>query len=419
MTKIFSVSNHGVPDGYGRIVDETFTRLWRRQYDIFAASLSYDGLLPATYSGRQLPYHVAALAGKPNWVEAVMQLINVIQPDVIVVTQDAPYAQALRFAPIDWSKYGFIVITPVDGAPIYPQWVDVIKQADAALTISEFGVDAYRKQGVEVGLCRPAANLDSFFRLNDDQRKTLRERAGIAPDAFVLGTAAQNQGRKDIPAMMQGFFEFAKDKPTARYIMDMDKVSPAGWDLPALCQQFGWDASKILFREDFHRMGIFELRERYNLMDAHAVLSHREGWGLPLVEAQACGVVSMAMDYCSGTEICGNGKGVLVKPVDYTSVSTWGGALDYHPDVKHFTEQLQWLYKNPEERAAMAKRGQEWARSFTWDMAADSVQAAIEKVVAKRKGVVQAAPAPVVLPSVPQARPDGMNMETVPLLEAS
>lgn len=415
-TKILVVSDDGTPSGYGRISTEINRRLAKRGYHIMAASLGYDGLLPAMYESEPLPYHVASLQGKQNWPDLVYSIAGAYQPDIICVTQDAPYAQIVKSGPYDWSRIGFMVITPVDGAPIFPAWVEVGKKSDALMTISQFGVDTWRKAGVNAGLVRPGVNLNTFFPLSADKRTEIRSQLGIEADAFVLGVAAQNQGRKSIPQMMKAFFDFAADKPTARLLLDMDAQSPAGWDLSALCEQFGWDKSKIIFRADAVAKGVTGLNERYNILDAHAVLAFREGWGLPLVEAMACGVVSIAQDWCSGTEIVGGGKGVLIDNLDYFMPSTWGGALDKLPNTDTMTRKLQWLHENPDEKRAMAKRGMEWAREQTWDKAVDVVQANIERIIEKRKKSPVIAPVAVnsaiikAVEPLPQS-PDGVAQQ--------
>lgn len=425
MTKILVVSDDGVSSGYGRISAEINPRLIKRGHHIMAASLSYDGLLPATYDGEQLPYHVASLQGKPNWPDLVVAIASAYQPDIIWVIQDAPYSGIVRNAPLDWSRIAFIMTSPVDGAPIHPAWVDTAKQSDAVLTISEFGVKAWAEAGIQAGLTRPGINPNKFYRIPDDGRARIRQALGIAPDAFVLGMMAQNQGRKDVTGTLKAFFDFAKDKPTARLLLDMDEVSPAGWDIPSLCKQFSWDAGKLLFRSECIKRGVTELRDRYNILDAHAVLAFREGFGLPILEAMACGVVSMAQDWCAGTEVLTDGRGILIPAIDYFMPSTWGGALDKLPDLKVMTDKLQWLHDNAEERAAMAKRGMEWARRQTWDTAVDNAVAAIEKAVARKRvtpaiGGFQVAPVSSIIKAIeplPQS-PDGVA-EQVALLEAS
>ena len=405
MTKLLVLSDSGVPSGYGRITDEILTRLAKRGYEIMSASLMYDGLLPAVYEGQRLPYFVSSLGGHVNWPDLFAALVNAYQPDIIMVIQDAPYAETVRNGPFDWSRYGLVVITPVDGAPVYPQWVEMLKKADGTLSISQFGVDEHRKAGIPSELCRPGMNPNVFYRMPDADRLAVRAKLGIEPDAFVLGTVAMNQGRKDYGHMLEAFFRFATDKPNARYLINADAISPAGWDLNQLCQQHGWDTGKLLFKAQCEQRSVFELRERYNVMDAHVVLAHREGFGLPLVEAQACGVVSMALDWCSGPEVCSGGYGVLIPAVkdeygDYTGYSTWGGAFDKFPDRKAFVEALQRLYDHPEERRAIAQRGMERARTWTWDASVDNVVKVLERVMDKRRAMPQVPLAPM-LPPIP------------------
>ena len=422
MTKLLVVSDLGLPTGYGRISSETYTRLAKRGYDIFGFGLSYDGLLPASYDGVPYPFYVSAGGGKPNWVECVVNIANVVQPDIIHVVQDAPYAEAVRNAPMDWSRYGFMITTPVDGAPVFPNWVKLMAGCDAALTISQFGVDTYRKAGVPATLCRPGVDSNKFFRLPDEQRAALRAKLGIGAGAFVLGSAMMNQGRKLVSNSIRAFMEFAQDKPDARYLLDMERTSPAGWDIPALCEQFGWDIRKLIFRDDMVRAGLLELRDRYNCMDAHAVISHREGYGLPVAEGMACGVASMALDYCSGPELVGDGRGVLVRTIDYSEPGTWGGAEDRFPDMKDFVSGIQWLHDRPAERAAMAERGMMWSRQQTWDQATDALQEAIERVVAKRKAIPPASvPLHALQPPVgmmPVPTPAPRSVDGVALVEA-
>lgn len=384
--KVLLVSDNGVPTGYGRIADEIGVRLFKRAHDVMALSYYYDGLLPAQYEGQRLPYHVGVLVNKPDQVGEIVKVINSMQPDVVVSIQDFPYAVNLFHHPrVDWSTIGRVIVTPVDGAPIEPDWVKTMQMVDAGLTISEFGVKAFAEQGVSVGLCRPGVNLDKFHKLPDEERAALREKLGLAPDAFVLGSMCMNQGRKAVTLSLRGFFEFAKDKPSARYLLDMDEVGPAGWNLPHVIEQQGWDASKIIWRMDAVRAGLTDLNERYNVLDAHTVLAHREGYGLPLAESMACGVATLAMDYSSGTEIVGEGRGCLVKCIDYSVPGTWGGAEDKFPDLDDFVQYLQWLHDNPAEREAMALRGMAWARQQTWDMAADAVISTLERVQTQRQ----------------------------------
>lgn len=385
--RLLIVSDSGVPSGYGRIADELGLRLHERGVQIHQISLLYDGLLRPMYDGRiPLPYHVASVAGHPEWPQMTMAIAQAMRPDAVLVIQDMPYVQQVRDLPLDWSAIVFGAITPIDGVPIHPAWVETLKKADLAWSISAFGAAAMRDAGIEAHLCRPGIDPNFFFRRSDAERKTLRARAGLAEDAFILGSCAQNQGRKLWPQMLEAFFRFAKDKPASRFIANTEAISPIGWDLIQLCVQRGWDRSKILFRQD---LAAFTIAERYNLMDAHMVLASREGFGLPLIEAQACGAVSIAMDYCSGTEICGDGKGVLIPPIAFRGISTWGGAEDCYPNMEALASALQHLFDHPEECQAIAKRGMEHARGYVWVDAVDSVYSRLSRAVETRQKQIE------------------------------
>lgn len=381
--KLLVLSQSGIPTGYGRIADQLLTRLHKRGVHIHACSLGYDGLLPPQMDNEALPYWVAPVAA-PSYPDQVLRVASAVEPDVLLVIEDAPYLEAIRAAPYDWSTCKFVGITPVDGTPIYPRWLQIAKQADAWFSISQFGVDAYRRAGVATELARPGVNQTIFFRKADGEREALRAKLDLKPGQFLLGTMAQNQGRKAISIMVEAFFRFCTDKPDARYLLDMEPVSPAGWDVLALCEQYGWDASKLIFRSAAVSAGLTSLTDRYNLLDAHMVIAHREGYGLPLVEAMACGAPGVALDYCSGPEIVGandEARGVLVKALDYTEPGTWGGAEDKFPDKDSLNAALNRLYCEPVWRAQLAQKALAWAQTQTWDAPAQALYDTLVRLV--------------------------------------
>lgn len=378
MAKIFIFGDVGTPTGFGRIVNEIGTRLVQRKHQVMGAGMYYDGMHPHTF-----PMFIAPLSGHDIWTY-VFSLIIETQPEVVITCQDFPYHQQFyHLGRLDFSKFRWIFITPIDGVPIHRDWLSLVDVADGAMTISKFGVNAFKNAGYRVELLQPGINRQEFYPLPN--RQELRTKAGLTDENFVVGTMCQNQGRKDIPSMLQGFYQFAKDKPEARYVLDMDKISPAGWDILSLVEAMGEKTDKLIFREDLGAKGLTTLNERYNILDVHTVLAHREGYGLPLHEALACKVPSIAMDYCSGTEICGDGKGMLVAPIKqkYPRYGTWGNAVDLDPDIDDFVFQLEDLYFHPAKRLAIAEQGYEWAVEQTWDKATDQVEKVMEAALAR------------------------------------
>ena len=334
------------------------------------------------YPFNTLPYPVWGLGGADIW-NRLWGAMAQEKPDVVVVCQDFPYAQtAFHGGPIDWSQTKFIIVTPVDGVPIHPQWLDMVDLADETMVISRFGVEALRMAGKQVDLLHPGVDTSEFYPAVDaDEIKSIRETIGIAPDAFVIGSFMMNQGRKMVSATLAMFKEFAVDKPEAVLYLDMDKVSPAGWDIPTLISQLDMEEYTILYREDAFKAGILGLRERYIICDVTSQLAHREGFGLPNLESMACKVPPMVIDWCSGTEISAEGRAVRIRRLDYMEHGTWGGAKDAFPDMKDWLKKVNALYRSPGKRKTFSEKGHEWAIQQTWDVATDQFESVLSRAL--------------------------------------
>lgn len=371
--------------GFGRICNEVGLRLALRGHQISGVSLLWDGIFTQdwyTPLNHPYPFHVSGVAGR-DWGMYVKNIVGMANPDVVISTQDFPYAQQIYYnMMLDWSRRAFVNITPIDGYPIEKDWLTLTDETDATMVISEFGVEAMRQAGRKVGLCPPGIDASVFKPATPQEKKELRAKLGLDENAFILGMMAMNQGRKAIPHTLDGFAEFSKDKPNAYLYLDMDKIGQ--FHIPHLLEDKKINPNKVIFKDDAVAKGLSELRDRYCILDAHSVLSHREGFGLPLIESQACRVPTIAQDWCSGTEVCGGGKGYLVKALPQPRSSTWGGALDKDPDVSDFVKTLNQIYLNPESAKSVAQKGYEYALTRTWDKAADAVEQVLLQVAEKR-----------------------------------
>lgn len=410
--KIFILGDFVIPSGFGRICAEVARRLVIRGWQIVAASLPWTGY-PDMHGQ---PYRIIPLGGHDQGTMwgMVANIIAQENPDIIVVCQDFPYAHTVYHAlRIDWSVRKLIVVTPIDGTPINSAWIELTKHADATMVISRFGLEAMRLQGAQVDLLHPGVDTNEFFPAVAGEQAELRARVGIAPDAFVIGSFMMNQGRKAVPDVMEFFYEFARDKPDAVLYMDMDAQSPAGWDLWETCKQIDptqqiMNRDRVKAKEDAFKAGMTGLRERYLLCNISAQLAHREGFGLPNLESQACKVPPTVIDWCSGSEIAGNGKGILVRRLTQfgaNPIGTWGGARDAFADGADCLKKWNWLYRHRDHIQMIATKGYDWAVKQTWDVATDQFQSVLTDVLAKdkeRKANDIGSPTPV----IPDARPD-------------
>ena len=374
-----------VPSGFGRIGNEVLVRLKQRGYDVQAVGFNYTGW------PHGFPFWVWPIVNADLW-NTVTTIVNQTKPDILISCQDFPYHTMLYTGcRIDFSRLKWIWITPIDGTPIHPDWLKAVDWADAGMVISRFGVEAMRQEGKRVDLCHPGVNASEFYPADADEKKAMRAHAKYDEGDFVVGVVCMNQGRKAIAPMIEAFHEFARDKPNARLYLDMDKLSGAGWDIPNLLKSMRWtddEQKRVKYKEDMFKEAtdpLAPLRNRYMLMDAHMVISHREGFGMPLLESMACRIPTIALDWCSGTEIVGDGRGFLVPRTDYMEYGTWGGARDAFPNVPEIIAALNRIYNQPVEAAAIAERGYQWAVQQTWDVTADQVEAVIQRVIMQER----------------------------------
>ena len=100
----------------------------------------------------------------------------------------------------------------------------------------------------------------------------------------------------------------------------------------------------------------------------HVLTSPKEGWGITVVEAAACGTPSVASDAPGLRESVRAGQtGVLVA----------------HADVAALAAAIAALVADPERRDAMGRAARDFACSLSWDATADALEAALRRVVAR------------------------------------
>jgi len=108
-----------------------------------------------------------------------------------------------------------------------------------------------------------------------------------------------------------------------------------------------------------------ELRHLYSGAVACILASEAEGFGLPAVEAAACGTPVVATTESPLPQLL-EGGGIWVRP----------------GDVDALTEAIRRLADHPEQREAMGREALVRARALTWDRTADATLGAIREAAA-------------------------------------
>jgi len=111
------------------------------------------------------------------------------------------------------------------------------------------------------------------------------------------------------------------------------------------------------------------------LQRAHVAVqpSVSEGWGLTVIEANACGTPAIASDIPGLRDAVQDGvTGLLFRP----------------DDVDDLAEKIMLVLKHEELRNRLADQAIEWAQRFDWDRTAEQVRALLCEVIEREEGKV-------------------------------
>jgi glycosyltransferase involved in cell wall biosynthesis len=207
---------------------------------------------------------------------------------------------------------------PVDCSPLSLPDRQVLEASGAVpVAMSEFGRAQLAAAGFDP-LLVPHAIDTSVFCPGD--KTAAREMAGLPQDAFVIGINAQNLDavRKGWPEQMTAFAMFRKKHPDAILLAHTQPGGfGAGADLREMAERLC--ISDAIRWTDWYRYVTGgntpeEMAWWYRCLDLYSGCSYAEGFGLPLLEAAACGIPAVATDFSAMPETAAPGS--LLVPGD-------------------------------------------------------------------------------------------------------
>jgi glycosyltransferase involved in cell wall biosynthesis len=200
-------------------------------------------------------------------------------------------------------------IFPVDGQPSVPFWEGILKFIDYPIAMSRYGLEVLKDDFPQLGqewhdrvTYIPHGVDTNFFKPKIVDR----------PDnAFIVGCVARNQHRKNIPRLMRGYAHFIKENnlspEDSKLLLHMDHNDFMGWKIMEMAKYLKID--KYMVPPTCGAIdkgeGVPEERmvEIFNLMDVFVLPTAGEGFGIPTVEAMACGVPICVTNYTTGYEL--------------------------------------------------------------------------------------------------------------------
>jgi FkbM family methyltransferase len=357
-----------VQSGYGRVTREVVKRLVDRGYDVMCHGYQTMGQLHDV-DGK---YKMLDFGGAPDYgAAALKKYFKIYERDVLITLYDI-WAFFGKYETLDvpWVPY-----FPIDAAPVTTPIIEPLKYAYKRITMSQFGKDECDKVGLGSTIIYHGVDTKVYKPESAEEKKAMREKLGIPLNTFMVGTNGANQwDRKDFPRMVRIFAEFVKKydaKDALLYLhANPDGLEGKAYSLKELAKLYGI-LDQVRFCEGKNTLLDTGLVKMYNTFDVYLSTSRGEGCGLPILEAQACGVPAIVAENSAQPEWV-RGHGWVVPCSDHIVVLT----TPLHNkwmliDVDAAVEALGDAYINKEKRLEYGKAAQEAMKAYDWDKIVD------------------------------------------------
>lgn len=312
------------------------------------------------------------------------------KPDIVCAIRDWWMDEFILRSPLR-KNFKFIWMPTIDGEPQRELWLDSYKQCDQILTYSEYGMNLLKKTARPgtnlITIASPGADLEIFKP--PENKKDHKSKLGIDPNSLIVGTVMRNQKRKLYYDLIQAFSMWLYKAKTKGHL-DLARKTflylhtsypDVGYDIGKAMMDFRVDNKIIMtylcgncravypsfFNGDImvcrkcgklaahppnanHSCSRNVLADIMKTFDLYVQYSICEGWGMPITEAQACGVPTMAVRYSAMEDHLQNPTSIPIEVERFF----WEAIIETEqrralPDNRDFISKLDRFLKQNEE----------------------------------------------------------------------
>lgn len=389
MSRILFVGDAGVSTGFAAATHAVCDHLHASGHEVHVLGLNYYGD-PHPY-----PYHIypcrqpygGGLDGMG--VTRMPWLVDQLAPDIVVLLNDPwnirPYFEAfVKYRPIQNTKVPkFVAWLAVDGGNQHGYELSATTLPDLTKIAvwTQYAADELVKGGYEgppIDIIPLGVDLDIFRPLDRAESRLHPIFAGGSPalrdpSTYVVGVVGRNQLRKRLDLTIQYFAALADHEPRAHLLLHVAPTDDKGCDLVSLVRYYHLENRvSIINTQVGHGVPIETMPVIYSAMNVLLTTTQGEGWGLPMLEAMACGTPVIAPDW-SGLGDWAKGAAYLVPCTSTAVTSPLGGKGVYTiggVPQKYSTVQALVELADPEPNMVYSRTGMERAKSLPWSRTA-------------------------------------------------
>jgi len=231
---------------------------------------------------------------------------------------------------------------PVD-APVNEDWLAITKAVDVAVAYTEYGRNEVGRWKHKIRLGKIPHGVDTriykpFVETRDEMTQVRREALRgtfakwLRPDDRLLLNVNTHSRRKGLVNTFEIVARLKADGLPVKLFMNMPRINQAdSTDLETMAEQCGLKVGEDWLHNNANFTGggtallsEAQLCELYNCADLCLTTTYGEGWGLPSVEALACGCPSTFPAHTACAEIGNTLEGMGCNNVIHLPVSETG-----------------------------------------------------------------------------------------------
>lgn len=271
--------------GYGKVTKEICTRL--PQYDIDVLISAYYGCEP----GGTVPYAVPVLPAKDGnfGVVSAGKFARQYNVDIgLLFTDWWAFSDFPKMLP------RATAYTPMDHTNYSEEVLNFTRQYHKLISLCKWQQSYLKDIGIESDMIYHGVDISTYKPMD---KKKCKERLKL-DGKFVFGTVAANSDKEDRKAhtrSMKAMRYFLDSNPDVKesdicWIYHTTSNDPRGMPLSSIAHKYKLDNVIKFMDPSMSDLMISEaeLAQLMNAFDVHILCSKREGFGLPIIETQAC-----------------------------------------------------------------------------------------------------------------------------------
>lgn len=350
------------PTGYGTQTKQVVSRMIADGHDIAVA---------ANYGLEATQTNIDGIEVFPKGMDAYSN--DVVYPYFVDWKRQHPDGKPYVFTLYDcwvfqgakWDEMPVVSWVPIDHTPVPPRVAQfLIKDNVRPVAMSKFGVDQLNRAGIDcdyiphaidTNLMKPTTNY-----YTSTGARTGRQIINVPRDAFVVGIVNANKGtapvRKAFAEQLLAFSIFAADKPDAVLYLHTERFgSYGGIAIDPIINAVGLRPEQYQFVNQYQNMiGIPDeaMAVIYSALNVLLAPTLGEGFGITVIEAQACGVPVIVSDFSAQPELVGDGWKIPGQPLWDAAQQAWFQI----PNIQSIVNALSEAYERKNEKTSQDAR---------------------------------------------------------------